>query len=394
MKRASFSGVTFINADIRSGPATLRLQGARIAGAGIGAQPGDRVVDLHGDRVLPGLINAHDHLQLNSFRRPHYRAPYRNAREWIEDFNVRIRPDRTFKASAMVPRDERLLMGGIKNLLSGVTTVAHHDPLDPILRSSHFPTRVVSDFGWSHSLYIDGEERVRHSYEQTPTECPWIIHAAEGLDGDAAAEFGRLEALGCLGPNTLIVHGVALNGAQRQRLDDAAAGLVWCPTSNLTLFGATADVAGLISRGRVALGTDSRLTGARDLLGELRAARDLAGLDDHALESLVTADGARLLRLADRGVLQAGACADILVLPPDMPLADATRADLRLVMVGGRVRYADKDYATMLEPESYWVDIRVDGRPKVLDRALAMILRNAEATEEGLELTDPAWRAA
>jgi cytosine/adenosine deaminase-related metal-dependent hydrolase len=394
MQRSHFSALTLINADMRGGLATLRLQGSRIAAVGAGAQPGDRVIDLHGDRVLPGLINAHDHLQLNSFARSEYRGPYRNAREWIADVNERMRVDRAFKASATGSRAERLLMGGIKNLLSGVTTVAHHDPFYPILRSSQFPTRVVTDFGWSHSLYIDGEERVRHSYAQTPIEWPWIVHAAEGLDADAAGEFEQLDALGCLGPNTLIVHGVALDRAQRRRLDDAAAGLIWCPRSNFTLFGTTADVADLISRGRVALGTDSRLTGARDLLEELRIAREFARLDECSLESLVTADSARLLHLADRGVLKVGACADILILPAAMPLSGATRADLRLVMLGGRVCYADKDYAMLLAPEAQWVDVRVDGRPKVLERALATILRNAGGTEEGLELTDPAWRAA
>ena len=33
-------------------------------------------------------------------------------------------------------------------------------------------------------------------------------------------------------------------------------------------------------RGRVALGSDSRLSGARDLLSELRVARELGGLDE------------------------------------------------------------------------------------------------------------------
>src|SRR5258708_677145 len=268
-----FGGLTLINARMATGEfSTLRIVGSRIAALGADPMDGDRVVDLEGDRVLPGLINAHDHLQLNSLPRLDSGKHYRHVQDWISDINARRRSDPLFEASIAVSRDERLLIGGVKNLLSGVTTVAHHDPLYPFLSSAHYPTRVVQNCGWSHSLYIDGEEKVCDSYRHTPMAWPWIIHAAEGVNEDAAQEFDRLDALGCLGPNTLIVHGIALDHAQRMRLDGAASGLIWCPSSNLSLFGKTADTADLIGRGRVALGTDSRLSGARDLLEELRIA--------------------------------------------------------------------------------------------------------------------------
>jgi cytosine/adenosine deaminase-related metal-dependent hydrolase len=192
----------------------------------------------------------------------------------------------------------------------------------------------------------------------------------------------------------VIVHGVALDAVQRRRLADAGASLIWCPTSNLTLFGTTADVADLINAGRVTLGTDSRLTGAQDLLGELRVARELLPLGESALESLVTADAARILRLGDCGVLRPGAFADLLILPAGMPLWRATRADVRLVMVGGSVLYADREYAALLAPDAHWADVRVDGRPKVLDAALAALLRQVGVTEAGLDLSDVAGQAA
>ena len=68
---------------------------------------------------------------------------------------------------------------------------------------------------------------------------------AEGVDAEAGAEMARLEALGCIAENTLMVHGVALDRAGRRRLADAGAGLIWCPASNLRLFGKSADVADL-----------------------------------------------------------------------------------------------------------------------------------------------------
>jgi cytosine/adenosine deaminase-related metal-dependent hydrolase len=395
MRSSPPAGITFINAELTPGElTTLRIVGPHIASLGEGPCPVDSVVDLEGDRVLPGLINAHDHLQLNSLARPKFERPYRHVREWISDVDARRRSDPEFEAGVAVARDERLLIGGIKNLLSGVTTVAHHDPLYPFLSSAHFPTSVVRDYGWSHSLYVDGEEKVRSSYRATPRDWPWIIHAAEGLDDDAEEEFERLDALGCLGPNTLLVHGIALDHARRVRLDRAAAGLIWCPSSNLHLFGKTAEVAELAALGRVALGTDSRLSGARDLLDEVRVAREVGGLDDGTLESLVTRDGARLLRLADRGELRAGARADILILPARTRLAAVNRADVRLVLIDGIVRYGDKDCAQRVAPRAEWEEIRVDGRSKILDRHLAGLLSQARTCEVGLELSHVTWRAA
>jgi hypothetical protein len=255
------------------------------------------------------------------------------------------------------------------------------------------------DFGWSHSLYLDGEAAVRSSYQSTPREHPWIIHAAEGLDSEARSEFEHLDALGCVGANTLIVHGVALDQEQRLRLQRAEAGLIWCPSSNLRLLGKTAIVGHLVAAGRVALGTDSRLSGARDLLEEARIAAEVSGLDAPTLESLVTTAAARLLRLPDRGVLRVGARADLVILPAGMPLVQATRGDIRLVMLDGRARLADPHYAhvTAAQPKgsrvagasSQWVPVRIDGRTKVMESTTAALLRDATLQEAGLEFSTP-----
>ena len=394
MMQQAWSGrVLFVNADLGNGLGSLRMAGSRLA-ANDAPCADEVVVDLQGDRVLPGLINAHDHLQLNTLPALPRESRWHNAREWISQVNLRRRSDPAFEACLAVGLDERLLIGGVKNLLSGVTTVAHHDPLYPYLTGDSFPTRVVAQYGWSHSLYIDGEEEVRDSYRSTPPSWPWIVHAAEGVDPDAAGEFERLDALGCVGSNTLIVHGVALERAQCARLERAGAGLIWCPASNLHLFGRTAEVAELASRGHVALGTDSRLSGSRDLLCELSTAREATGMDEADLESLVTRNAAALLRLTDRGALSPGARADLLVLPAGMPLSRATRADVRLVVRGGRALYADANYAYVLASAGHWTAVCVDGRPKMLESGLAAALSAAEVGETGVNISDLTWRAA
>lgn len=389
------SALTFINADIGGKASSLGIVGSQIVAVGGDVNAGDLIIDLRRDRLLPGLINAHDHLQLNTL--PPLESTgrhWRHAREWVSEVNSRRQSDPAFESRIASALDDRLLIGGVKNLLGGTTTVAHHDPLYSFLTGEHFPTCVLSNYGWSHSLYIDGDRQVRSTYLRTPPDWPWIIHVAEGTDDEASAEFDRLEELGCVGTNTLIVHGIALDQARRNRLMAVGAGLIWCPSSNLRLFGRTAEVGDLVRHGRVALGTDSRFSGSRDLLCELRVAREAEALGEDTLESLVTRDAAALLRVADRGVLEMGHRADLVVLPGGMALSDASRADIRLVMVGGRAMYADPHYARLIAPATHWAAVCVDGMPKMLERRLVTALSGAAIGEPGLETAGLAWVAA
>ena len=382
MRRAD-RALSFINA---RGGGRLRVEGSRIAGLDAPPRADDLCIDLHGDRLLPGLINAHDHLQLNALPRLKYRSRYARASEWIDDIGPRLGVDPMFVANGAVPREQRLLLGGVKNLLSGVTTVAHHDPLYASLCQDGFPVRVVTRYGWSHSLSLDGAEAVRRSFRQTPSHWPWIIHAAEGIDDAAGAEFEQLDALGCLRSNTVLVHGVALRSRQQERLVKAGAALVWCPGSNLHLFERTPDIRFLFQHRRVALGSDSRVSGGRDLLAELDAARQAAQLDEAALESLVTDRAAEVLSLGDRGAIRPGALADLVVLPEGLALSRATRADIRLVLIDGVPRYADPDLARSFGGAADLAEVRVDGRRKYLSRSLVAALSAAQIHEPGLDV--------
>jgi cytosine/adenosine deaminase-related metal-dependent hydrolase len=385
--------VTFVNAQVMGEDGviadSLRVERGRVAALSASPRREDLAVDLDGARILPGLINAHDHLELNNFGRLKWRDCYPNVADWIADFRPRFAADPALTGPLTVPLHDRLWLGGLKNLLSGVTTVGHHNPFyRPLRRGS--PLRVVRRYGFSHSLGLDGE-RVAMVYRRTPADWPWIIHAAEGTDTAAAAELARLDGLGCLGPNTVLVHGVGLSACDRGRLRERGAALIWCPASNNFLFGQTAPVAELAAAGRVALGTDSRLSGARDLLEELQVAGRTGQVDAHALWWMVTTDAARILRLPEAGSLRIGAPADLAVIPPGRTdgfrwVLELGRAQLRLVMIGGRPRFADPDLQAVFAAAGIPAGrFCLDGREKVMDVALLKRLMRLPAWEPGIE---------
>jgi cytosine/adenosine deaminase-related metal-dependent hydrolase len=369
---------------------SLRVVRGRVAGVNCLPEWGDAVIDLQGDPILPGFINAHDHLELNNFPRLKWRSRYPNVNEWISDFQPRFDTDPILSAAMSVPLENRLLLGGIKNLLSGATTVCHHNPLYRSLRKG-FPARVIRRYRYSHSLQIDGEA-AKKTYGKTPRSWPWIIHAAEGTDAAAAGEFALLDRWGCLGPNTIIVHGVGMGGEQQKTLIDRGGGLIWCPSSNAFLLGATADVRLLARARRVALGTDSRLSGERDLLAEMRYAAMHHHVMGEQLLRMVTVDAASLLRLSDAGTLRPGASADFVVLPQGSggslgSILAADRSQVRLVVLGGCAQVGDLDLLPAFEASGiHWVEVRVDGKAKALAKSLADKIRKSSIQEPGLEV--------
>jgi len=280
-------------------------------------------------------------------------------------------------------------LGGIKNLLSGATTVSHHNPFHRLLRRG-FSVRVPHRYRTSHSLLIDGEA-VRDRYHDTPVDWPWIIHAAEGTDAAAEEEYDRLKRWNCIGQNTVLVHGVGLGNAQMTDLLERGGGLVWCPSSNDFLLGKTADVAVMTRAHRVALGTDSRLSGGRDILEEIKHAARCHGVCVEDLLRMVTVDAAAVLRLPDAGELRPGAAADLIVLPKGSPepLAGilSERSRIRLVLLGGKAAIGDADMMPVFAATKVpWVAVRLDGKEKLMAKTLADRLKRCSICEPGLEL--------
>jgi amidohydrolase family protein len=363
----------------------------------------DAVIDLEGAFVLPGLINAHDHLELNHFGRLKCRDRYANATAWIDDLRPALQSDPQIRQNSAYPLGDRLFIGGLKNVLAGVTTVAHHNPAYRGLRR-RCPVRVVKKFGWAHSLALEGRpvgangERggtVAEEREATPSAIPFIVHAAEGVDAVAADEIARLEALGCLRPGTVLVHGVALTEGSWAQLVARDVSLVWCPASNAYLFGRTIRARAFLDASpeawsHLCLGSDSRVTGSRDLLDEMRAALAADAVTPAEVLRMVTTAAAHVLKLVDAGAIAVDQPADLLVIPGTHAtaaesLVHARRADVLLVTIGGRPRVADRRLcgvfrARGLEPRP----ITVDGTDHVADARLARDIARSPIQEPGV----------
>jgi cytosine/adenosine deaminase-related metal-dependent hydrolase len=225
---------------------------------------------------------------------------------------------------------------------------------------------------------------------------PFVVHAGEGTDAAAAAEIDRLDTAGCLKATTVLVHGVAMTSGVWTRLLERGASLIWCPHSNQTLFGRTIPARAFldvspVARWRLCLGSDSRLTGARDLLDELRAARASANVSADELLTMVTVAAATVLRVTGAGRLVAGAAADVIVVPAVRDsaaesLLDTTRSGLECVAIDGRPVVCHPRFAPMFRARRMaQASLRIDGVPRLAPQALARRIRNCGIREEGVE---------
>jgi len=285
--------------------------------------------------LRPGLINAHDHLHRNHYGRLGA-PPYADACEWGRDVQQRYR--REIDAGRALPRREALLRGAWKNLFAGVTTVVHHDAWEAEFERD-FPLNVVP-LSSADSL---GMVPLLGDIDRSG---PWSLHLAEGTSQRAGREVEELDEAGMLDRHLLAVHGIGMDAAATGRFRASGAGLVWCPSSNLFLFGRTAPRELLAEGVDVLLGSDSLLTGDGDLLDELRLARSLRLIGDGRLEDAVGRTAERRLGLPEAR-LEPGERADIVVLA--RPLLEASARDVELVMVGGMPRVASTAIADQLQ---------------------------------------------
>jgi cytosine/adenosine deaminase-related metal-dependent hydrolase len=334
--------------------------------------------------VTPGLIDLHGHPEFNVFAAWEPPKLYLNRYAWrngSEEYQLLVRePANRLKAAKLT--EEQLRYAEIRALVGGVTAIQgagqSADTTEALVRNvdkSIFgkqvgraaidlpgePTATDPDgFG------LESFNRILDAIKSGEASA-FYVHLAEGQASNELSrnELDKLVRLNGLTPATVIIHGTALTEDQLGDVRDARAKLVWSPQSNLRLYGETtlADKA-LAMKLPLALGADWLPSGSTSLLAEMKVARHwLASrgtdIGAQALVQMVTMTAATIAGLADRlGHLDEKRPADLAVFErshedPWESVAQATPAEVNLVMIGGDVAYIRGDWLEDLNTEDH-----------------------------------------
>lgn len=389
------------------------IDGSRIAAVGPDLPGGaDRVIDLGGDLVLPGLINLHTHVAMTLMR------------GLTDDLELEPFLERTFALDARMDAErleagaalgclEMLAAGttsfhdlyygqdsiakavessGIRGFLSWVTlspemTTQSGHPVDnarAFIDSHQGLERIHPNVGFQ-GVYVADEDTVERTHELAAEKAvPIHLHLAESRrevadhrdkTGKRPAEW--LRDLGFFAGPVVVAHGVWLTPDEMPALQGSA--VAHCPVSNMKLAGGgflpytELRAAGVT----VGLGTDGAGTNnALDMFREMRAAAlwqkanrwSASVLPAQEALDLATIAGARALGRDDLGSLEVGKTADLVVVSrrsPAMALTNqetavqdlvyaASGADVRMTIVHGAVVYEDggwpgQDLGTVVE---------------------------------------------
>ena len=232
--------------------------------------------------AFPGLLNSHDHLDL-ACHPPLVGERFESDADWARALHRRH--GALFAGLAKIPRPWRIARGMLRNLLCGVTEVLDHQPpaavVDPAM-----PLRRIGGFDFIHSPTFDS--RWWAKMLRPGGGRPVVVHLGEGLDGQSAARARRLLRFNPWRRPVVAVHGLALDARQIGGLR----ALVWCPTSNQALFGQTLSAAQTGAAPTLLFGTDSPLTGGKNIWRQLRHARRLGVVPESQLYQAITGKAA------------------------------------------------------------------------------------------------------
>jgi cytosine/adenosine deaminase-related metal-dependent hydrolase len=357
----------------------------REAGESLTAKKEEIVRNFDNHFIYPGLINSHDHLEMNLY--PKLGKPfYKNYVQWANDI---YKPaESPIREIEKVNIKDRLLWGGLKNLISGVTMVVHHNPPHRFLQSEKFPVKVLKKMAWSHSLAFG-----RNIEKNFPAKknVPFIIHAAEGVDDFAAAEILKLADQNLLKKNTVLIHAVGIGAEQIQKIIEHKSSIVWCPSSNLYMFGTTCPIDKIKTQIPVALGSDSTLTGSPTLLQELAVAYETGMATSRELFDMVTSIPSNLFSLPTSHIA-AGHPANFFVARAKSDdyfenLCMLTPSDIVMVLVGGKIRLSDSKDARQLKYE-----IQIGGNTRFSDFDIRGLLARIGSQVGEDTINSPLWK--
>jgi cytosine/adenosine deaminase-related metal-dependent hydrolase len=340
---------------------------------------GAPVRDLGDSALLPGLVNAHTHVELSWMGADP--PPEGDFMAWLTGFLERRRRfdeevarREALRAIGEIERRGTVAIGDVGNdtwvwpSLAGsrLAGVLFHEVYD--FRSER--ARDVAASAARRAGALQGAEWTCVAVPHAPHTCsepliralaagaaerglPLAIHVAEseaevsllrdgkgpfrdllkarglwdeGWEPPRTSPLALLDRAGGLGPRTLVVHGVHLGADDPARIRERGATVVTCPRSNARLGVGRAPLGALLASGvPVALGTDSLASAPDlDLFAEMAALRhEHPGLAPATVLRMATLSGATALGLGRKlGSLEPGKLARLVAVPLDLPAAD------------------------------------------------------------------------
>lgn len=332
--------------------------------------------DLGDAIVMPGLVNAHTHLELSFMG--NNRPPGGNYLDWLKGLLERRASEDggAARRAAEHARDGLIARGtvAVGDICNDtwiadvwkdrpVCGVLFHELLEPLdgkeseQRFEAAQQRIAAHpapagWRWSatpHAPHTTSLDLMRRLSGHAKRErVPFSIHLAESagetallasgggpfreffeqrgfleaaFEAPRCTPFERIEAAGIPGPDTLVVHAVHLSGDEIERLGRSGATVVTCPRSNAYLGVGVAPITALLEAGaKLALGTDSLATTPDlDLFAEMAALGSAhPGLDPAVVVCAATLGGAEALDLDDHlGTIEPGKSGRLTVVPFD-----------------------------------------------------------------------------
>lgn len=388
MKEWGISGATILTPDEQLKGMNLEIKDGKIDRITKEKIKSPLAISFENAVLTPGLINAHDHL-LGTYYPKVGNGPYPNWLPWDND----LKSAPVYQERQQIENRDLYLLGGYRNLISAVTTVADHIP--------HFvsapfrgilPTQTIENYALAHSIAsfaLAWGDSIDVEYQKALREdIPFITHIAEGFDPETVQDLKTLDKKGGLGDHSVLVHGIAFNEEDIKLIKQKGASVVWCADSNMFMFNRTANVGKMLEMGvNVCIGTDSPMSGGINLLYEMKFDKMLfkkmyrKDIPNEMILSMVTSNCAKAFKMKKNGQVKSGNVADLAVFAdrgrtPYESVVNAELKDVLLVVIDGRPVYGGAEYSSLFD--SLRIDYQrlvVDGADKIIAGDLRGLLQ-------------------